>query len=297
MNKLIVILGPTASGKTGLSVKLAKKFSGEVVSADSRQVFRSMNLGTGKVTKKEKQGIKHHLIDVASPKTNYSVAKYQQQAYLAIDEIIEKGKIPFLVGGSPFYLYAVIDGLSFPKMKADEKLRKKLESKTPEQLLKMLQKIAPQRAKNIEVKNKRRLVRAVEIANNFGYMPELEKKPKYDCLILGVKKSREELRNLIHSRLLKRMGAGMAKEVEKLHQAGVSWKRLDDFGLEYRWIAKYLQGKINKREMLVKLETDINRFSKHQMTWFQKDQRIIWISKEKEAKGLIDNFLDDKRKS
>jgi len=291
-NKLIVILGPTASGKTSLSIKLAKKFNGEVVSADSRQVYKKMNIGTGKVTKKEMQNIPHHLLDVISTKTKFSVAQYQKKAIASINKISKKGKLPFLVGGSPFYIYSVVDGWQFPEMKANPVLRKKLEKKPLEELQKMLKKLDAKRYSTIETKNKRRLVRAIEIAKALGSVPVLKQNPQFDCLLLGIKHSTKKTAELIHKRQIQMFKQGMVTEVNSLKKSGVSWKRLDDFGLEYRWIARYLQNKISKQEMEEKLEIDTIRFSKRQMTWFKRNKKILWIENQKQTEQAIKDFLN-----
>lgn len=293
--RLIVILGPTAAGKTALSLRLAQRFKGEIVSADSRQVYKGMDIGTGKVTKKEMQGIPHYLLDIASPKRHFSASQYQKLAIKAINQIIQKGKTPFLVGGSPFYIYAVTEGWKFPKIKPNWKLRKSLEQKTPKELLKILKKLDPRRAQNIEPENKRRLARAIEIAKNLGRVPKLRKEQKFTCLFLGVLKSKNELAKLIQIRLLKRFKQGMIAEVKRLKDNGVSWKKLESFGLEYRWIARYLQGKVTKMKMQAKLENDIRKFAKRQMTWFKKDQKIKWVASYQEAEKLVKNFLENKK--
>lgn len=291
--KLIVILGPTASGKTGLSIKLAKKFNGEIVSADSRQVYKGMNIGTGKITKKEMKGIPHYLLDVASPNRKFSVAQYQKLALKSIDKILKKNKIPFLVGGSPFYIYSVLETWTFPKLSPDWNLRKKLEKESWEELFKILKKIDPERAKNIDKKNKRRLVRAIEIAKKLGKVPLLKKEIKFDSLIIGTKKSRQEIKELIEKRLYKRLKQGkMVKEVRRLRKQGVSWKRLESFGLEYKWIALYLQKKIDHVEMIHLLQKDIEHFAKRQMTWFKKDKNIKWLTSYEKAKNLLRDFLE-----
>jgi len=197
-----------------------------------------------------------------------------------------------LVGGSPFYIYSIIQGWQFPKLKPNQELRKKLEKQSAEELFKMLQKIDKRRSKNIEKKNKRRLIRAIEIAKTIGKVPVLREKPLFDCLILGIKKTREELSSLIEKRLLERIEQGMIEEIKKLHEQGVTWKRLDEFGLEYRWISRYLQNKISYLEMIKFLQKDIEKFSKRQMTWFKKDKETKWIKNQKKAEKLIVNFLN-----
>ena len=171
MKKLIVVLGPTASGKTDLSIKLAKKLGGEIVSADSRQIYKGMDIGTGKVTKKEMRGIPHHLLDVASPRARFSAAHYQKMALKAIGKTYKRGKIPFLVGGTGFYIQAVTEGLVLPEVKPDWKLRKKLEKKSNKELFLMLLKLDKKRAKAIDRDNPRRLIRAIEIAKKIGAVP------------------------------------------------------------------------------------------------------------------------------
>ena len=296
-NKLIVILGPTASGKTDLSVKLAKKFNGQVISADSRQVYKGMDVGSGKVTKKETKGVPHHLLDIASPKRRFTVVQYQRLTLKAINKIHKKRKIPFLVGGTGFYIQAVVNGIIIPGVKPDWQLRKKLEKKNIEELFKMLKKLDLRRAKTIEKKNKRRLIRALEIViKTKKPIPLLKKKPpQFEVLIIGIKKSSEELKKLIQKRLLKRLQPPrrpkMIAEVKKLKKSGLSWKRLEEFGLEYRYIAQYLQNKLTYEEMLEKIQKQSEKFAKRQMTWFKRDIRIRWIKNYRQAEKFIKDFF------
>jgi len=287
-SKLIVILGPTASGKTDLSIKLAKKFKGEVVSADSRQVYKGMDIGTGKVTKKEMQNIPHYLLDIVSPKTRFDVVKYRKKALKAIKDIQKRNKLPFLVGGTGFYIQAVIDGITIPQVKPDWKLRKRLEKKSIKELFSMLKKLDPKRAKTIEKDNPRRLIRAIEIVlKTKKPVPKLKKQPIKDVLILGIKKEKDALETLIYKRLLKRLKTGMIAEVKRLKQSGVTWKRLEEFGLEYKYVALYLQNKITKQEMIKRLKKEIKYYAKRQMTWFKRDKRIHWIKTYKQATEAI----------
>jgi len=289
--KIIVIVGPTASGKTTLSIKLAKKFNGEIISADSRQVYKGMNLGTGKVTKKEMQGIKHYLIDIISPKKTLTVVQYVKKAKTAIKKIISKNKIPIIVGGTGFYVDALVFDYKFPEVSPNLKLRKVLEKKSTQELFKMLKKIDPQRAKNIDPNNKVRLIRAIEIAQKLGKVPELKKELKYNPLFIGIKISKEKLKEKIKKRLIKRLKQGMIKEVKKLKKQGLSWKKLESFGLEYRYIAYYLQNKISYNQMLNQLEKAIINYAKRQMTWFKKNKNINWILNYNEAQKLVKKFL------
>ncbi len=291
--KIIVILGPTASGKTGLSIKLSKKFKGEVVSADSRQVYKGMDIGTGKITKKETQGIPHYLLDVADPKKRFDVAQYKILADKAIEKIFNKGKIPFLVGGTGFYIQSIVDNIQILNVKPDWKLREKLEKKPLPELYRMLAKLDPARAHNIDKNNPRRVIRALEIVlkSKRPIMPLIKNKPAFEVLLIGVKRPKKELKKLIEKRLLKRLDEGMISEIKKLHKSGVSWKRLEEFGLEYRYVAQYLQNKLSYGQMVWHLQKATEHYAKRQMTWFKRDKRIKWIKDTKQAEKLVKKFL------
>ncbi len=303
--KLLVILGPTASGKSDLAIEVAKKFNGEVVSADSRQVYKGMDIGTGKVprdlTTKEKgkannyyfsSGIRHHLLDVLSPKEYFSVSQYKKIALKAIKDIQKRKKIPILCGGTGLYISSVLENWQFPNVKPDLKLRKKLEKLTAEQLFLKLQKLDPERAKTIDKNNKRRLIRALEILSYKTKIPPLKKKPlKMDILIIGIKKDKEELKQRILKRLEERLDQGMIEEVERLKKEGVSNNRLEDFGLEYRYINRFLENKITFNQMKELLFKEIVKYAKRQMTWFKKMKNVNWIENKKEAFKLIKDWL------
>ncbi|MDD5145029.1 MAG: tRNA (adenosine(37)-N6)-dimethylallyltransferase MiaA [Candidatus Pacebacteria bacterium] len=293
---VFVILGPTASGKSGMAVRIAKKFNGEVISADSRQVYKGMDIGTGKITKNEMKGVPHYLLDVASPKKRFTVVQYRKLALKALKNILKRKKIPIICGGTGFYIESLIDGIIIPPVKPDRLLRLKLEKLSTEELFEKLKKIDPKRAKNIDKSNRRRLVRALEIVIKSGKaVPELKKEPlPYPVLFLGIKKEKEKLAILIKKRLLKRLKQGMINEVKMLKNSGISWKKLEDFGLEYRQIAQFLQNKISCEEMVTGLQKDIENFAKRQMTWFKRDKRIKWIKNYKEAEARIKNFLRKK---
>ena len=277
--KLLVILGPTATGKSDLAIRLAKKFEGEVLSADSRQVYKGMDIGTGKITKKEMRGIPHYLLDVENPKKRFTVAKFVELANNAIEKINEKNKLPIICGGTGFYIQALVDGIILPDVSPDEKLRKKLQKKSCEELMEMLEKLDPIRAKNIDRKNARRIIRAIEISLALGKVPKLKKKNNnFNPLFIGSFLPKEELKEKIKNRLLKRIEIGMIEEAKKLHKNGLSYKRMDELGLEYRYLALYLQRKIPKEEMIDKLEKEIGHFAQRQMTWFKKDKRIKWYN-------------------
>ena len=291
--KLITILGPTASGKSELAIKLAKKFNGEIVSADSRQVYKSLDIGTGKVTKKEMKGIPHHLLDVASPKRRFTVAQYRKLALKAINKIQKKNKIPILCGGTGFYIQAVVNGIIIPEVKPDWRLRSNLNKFPVEELYKILKKLDPRRAKTIEKKNPRRLIRAIEIViKTKKPVPPFKKQPlPYPVLMIGIKKSPEELKKLIKKRFLKWLRRGLVKEIKNLNQSGLSWKKIEDFGIHYQVIAQYLQRKLNYQEMIAKSLKELVDYVRRQMTWFKCDKRIHWVKNYQEAKKLIKKFL------
>jgi tRNA dimethylallyltransferase len=290
--KIVVVLGPTASGKSDLAVHLAKKFNGEVISADSRQVYKGMNIGTGKITKREMQRVPHHLLDVANPKRRFSVSQYKILAEKAIEKIIKEEKLPIICGGTAFYIKSLVDGIIIPEVSPDWQFRKKLEKKNNEELYSKLLKLDPVRAKNIDKKNKRRLIRALEIIEKTkNKVPKTKIKKLYSPLFLGMKINQEELNKKIDERLKKRLDQKMVEEIKRLRKSGVSFKRLEEFGLEYKWIALYLQEKATYEKSVESLSTDIKKFSKHQMVWWKHDKRINWIEKYNEAEELLKAFL------
>jgi len=296
--KMIVILGPTASGKSGLGIFLARKFKGEIISADSRQVYRGMNIGTGKVSRKEQRAVKHYLLDVINPKKVFTVSDFKKLGEKSIKNILSKNRIPFIVGGTGFYIDALVKDFGLPEVPPDKKLRLKLEKITAENLYKELKRLDPHRARTIDPKNKRRLIRALEIIKNTSKpVPKLVSSIKYQVLWLGLKP--KNLEKMIKLRLDKRLKQGMVKEVKNLLRSGVSRKRLYDLGLEYRWISEYLSDKASYTEMKKGLLRDIVKYSKRQMTWFKKNKEIHWlapskvegIKNQREAEVLIRKFI------
>jgi tRNA dimethylallyltransferase len=292
--KLIVILGPTASGKSEIAVKLAKKLNGQVVSADSRQIYKGMDIGAGKITKKETQGIPHYLLDVALPKRRFTVVQYRKLARKAINKILRKKKVPILCGGTGFYIQAVIDGIIIPEVKPDYILRSSLDKLEIKDLFKKIKKLDPKRARTIDKKNKRRLIRALEIVIKTNKpVPSLKKEPlPYPVLMIGVKKEKKSLEKIIEKRFFKWLRLGLIKEVGKLNQSGLSWKRIEEFGIHYRVIALYLQNKITYKEMIENSLKELKNYAKRQMTWFKRDKRINWIKKQQEAEKLVKGFLE-----
>jgi tRNA dimethylallyltransferase len=318
--KVVVIVGPTASGKSDLAVSIAKKFNGEVVSADSRQVYRGMDIGTGKISKREMKGVRHHLLDITDPNKRFNADNYRALARAAIDDIVARGKLPIICGGTGFYIDAILKDDPFPNVPPNPKLRKKLAKKTAPQLLLILKKLDSKRAEMIsksdsEKKNARRIIRAIEIACarkngmegqrvhrnrraaeatilTWTKVPSFRQ--KYSTVFIGIKPDRDELRKRIHTRLMKRISHGMIDEARRLHKNGLSWKRMDELGLEYRYLAKYLQGKMEKEEMVGKLNTEIWHYVRRQMTWWKRNKKIQWFTPQnvKSIKNKVTKILD-----
>jgi tRNA dimethylallyltransferase len=285
--KVIVILGQTSTGKSDFAVEVARQVNGEVISADSRQVYKGMDLGTGKITKREMKGVPHHLLDIYSPSKIFTVNQFQKKAIKKIEEIIKRDKVPIICGGTGFYIDAVVDGIIFPNVPPNKKLREELYQLDVIALNRYLLKLDPERAKIIDKNNKVRLVRAIEIAKALGSVPEIKKKEsKYEYLKVGLALPPEALKERIKVRLLSRIKKGMIKEVKNLHNNGTSWKRLNAFGLEYRHVSLYLQNKIKKSEMIEKLYTDIWHFAKRQITWFKRDSNTIWFDPREENEKI-----------
>lgn len=290
MNKILVICGPTATGKSDLAVKLAKKFNGEIISADSRQIYKGLDIGSGKITEEEKQGVMHHLLNVANPEERFSSAEFAVLAKKAIKKIIEKNKLPIVCGGTGFYIQTVIDNLIIPKVGPDWELRSKLEKLDLDSLQKNLQEKDIKRWERMnesDRKNPRRLIRALEIIEKTGKsIPEIERKnQENDFLIVGISAPFSVLKERINKRLLARLDKGMIEEVENLIKSGVTFSRLEELGLEYRWLGRYKQGKITYEEMVKSLFKDIYDFSRRQMTWFRKTLRQVYPECNRRTQG------------
>lgn len=300
-NKMVVILGPTSSGKSEVAIRLAKKFNGEVISADSRQIYRGMDVGTGKIrgtwnTKRKSfisEGIPHHMIDIVSPKTDYNVAKFKKAVDKIIPEIIRRGKLPIICGGTGFWIKAIVDNVVFPAIKPDWKLRNKLNKKRIHELIQELKKLDPKRLKTVDQNNKVRLIRAIEIARELGRVPTNNLQPAtYNFIQIGIKLPKEKLCNNIKKRLDARFKQGMIKEVKVLREKyKLSWKKIQSFGLGYYWIPLYLQNKLSKEELFEKVYQSEKDYTKRQMTWFKKDQRIRWLKNYENIKKEIRVFV------
>lgn len=316
--KIIVILGPTASGKSEMAVKLAirlgsgqaQKLYGikgsEIISADSRQAYRGLDIGSGKVPRDKSKiknqnyfykGVRHHLLDVASPKRTFTVVQYQKLAKKALKDIIKRGKIPIICGGTGLYIDSLIYDYHFPKVPPQLKLRKKLEKLSTEDLFKKLQKLDSRRAKHIDKHNRRRLIRALEIVITIGkatklFYSNIQRSHDIRILKLGIKKTPEELKKLIRKRLMKRLKSGMIDEVKNLHEKQkLNWQRLDDLGMEYRYISRYLRDLITYDKMKESIQRESEKYAKRQITWFKRDKEIIWIDNPKEAYAIYRDWL------
>jgi len=275
--KLLVICGPTAVGKSSLAVDVAQKYDGEVISTDSRQVYKGLDIATGKITEKERQGVPHHLLDVVDPQEYFSVHDYKQRADTVIADIHDRDKLPILCGGSGFYIQAVVDDLVFPDVSPNKKLRNKLRNRSAESLYKELKEKDPRRAEDIDENNPVRLIRALEIVNELGKVPKLEKQQRFDTLQIGLDRADKELKQRIIARTKKRLENGMTKEARKLRENGVSLKRLRDLGLEYEHLADFMENKISKQELFENIIQSDWQYAKKQRTWFKKDDRIAWF--------------------
>lgn len=270
-------MGPTASGKSTLGVRLAKKFGGEIISADSRQVYTGLDIGTGKITRREMRGIPHHLLDMASPKRTSTADDFLNKGRRAMRGITERGRLPILVGGTGFYIDVLTGGITLPTVAPDHRLRTRLEKKGVEELLGLLKKIDSRRARTIEPHHKRRIIRAIEIARALGKNPLPATAKPYDTLWIGIAPSESTVRKNIAQRLRARMKEGMVAEARRLRRGGLSYKRMEALGLEYRSLARFLQKKITREEMILELERDIQRYAKRQMRYWKRNTDIHWF--------------------
>lgn len=277
--RLIAVIGTNASGKSELGIALAAQFNGELVSADSRQVYLGMNLAAGKATAVDLGNIHQHLVDIVAPTTRFSLADFQKLAYDTIDSILDRKHVPFLVGGTGLYVRSVVEGYQLTAVVPDLKLREKLETLSDEVLWRELDRRSPDAAKTIDYRNRRRLIRAIEIAESgHSYMTSHTNVPRYEVLQLGLTWPREILRIRIMARLRQRLAAGMVEEVAHSVRQGISHQRLEDLGLEYRYISRYLRGLYSAKELEEELGRAIYRFAVRQISWFRNDRSIVWLS-------------------
>lgn len=297
MEKVIVICGPTASGKTNLSIELAKKIKGEIVSCDSMQIYREMDIGTAKPTQEEKQGIEHYLLDFVSPEERYSVADYKRDAKKAIKEIIKKGKTPIVVGGTGLYIDSLIYEIEYPNIDFDEKYRQKLESRVREEGLEKLyeeaKKIDALAMQKISPKDEKRILRVLEIYHTTGKtkteqeIASRKNPPEYDYQVYALAWEREILYERINQRVDQMIEQGLIEEVKEIV------KRHEKFptamqGLGYKEVVTFLEGNATKEEMIEKIKMETRRYAKRQMTWFRKNKQTVWLDGQADVKTNVD---------
>ena len=272
--KVVAVVGTNASGKSALGIELAKRYGGEVISADSRQVFKGLDLGSGKVTVEEMQGVVHHLIDVREPNEFFSMADFQKMSYAAIEDIRARGRLPMIVGGTGLYVDSVLDGYVLSDKEPDLAYRAELEKLTTPELYDMLMGLMPDA--QVDRYNRNRVMRMIErIHDGDSAVPTKEK--RYESLRLGVSWPRDVLGQRIDERLERRLQEGMIEEVQGLMDRGATTEFLLGLGLEYRFITQYLLGEMGREEMLEKLAIAIKQFAKRQMTWFRRNPDIVWL--------------------
>lgn len=298
--KVIVICGPTASGKTALSIELAKRIDGEIVSADSMQIYKDMDIGTAKPTKEEMAGIKHYLIGEVSPTVRYSVAEYKKDALFAIKEILDKGKTPIVVGGTGLYVDSLVYGIEYDDIEVDLEYRNKLENLANEYGLEYLyneaKKIDPQAMEKISSNDKKRIFRVLEIYNSTGKTKteqEIESRKKenpYDYYVFAIDMDREKLYERINKRVDIMLEQGLVEEVKQVTK---KYKNLPTAiqGLGYKEVIEYLEEKITYEEMVEKIKIETRHYAKRQLTWFRKNKSIVWINGLDEKQNNIDIIL------
>ena len=301
--KVVVIVGPTASGKTALSIELAKKIDGEIISSDSMQIYKDMDIGTAKVTKEEAEGIKHYLVDCVSPDERYTVSDFKRDAENAIKEILEKGKTPIVVGGTGLYVNSLIYGIEYQDMNFDEEYRNELMEKAEsEEGLKMLwdeaNRIDPEAMTKISKNDKKRIVRVLEIYKATGKnkteqeILSRQNGVKYDYKVFGITMDREKLYNRINLRVDIMIEKGLEAEVRNLLE------KYNEFptamqGLGYKEVVEYFDGILTREEMIEKIKQESRRYAKRQLTWFRKNKETIWLDSQNDMKDNVNIILEE----
>ncbi|MFA5993599.1 MAG: tRNA (adenosine(37)-N6)-dimethylallyltransferase MiaA [Parcubacteria group bacterium] len=328
-NKIVVILGPTSAGKSAVAVRLAQQISAiggpaygwngaEIVSVDSRQIYRGMDVGTGKVirdanikhqapsTKQDakykiqntkdifmSEGIPHYMINIVDPQDTFSAAEFKKMTDEIITDILQRGKLPILCGGTGFWIKSIVDNVTYPEVEPNWPLREELGKKTAAELFAQLQVADPTRAASIDAKNPVRLIRALEICAALGSVPQEQSQPQYQALQIGVAVPKETLHAKIKKRLDSRWRDGMLEETKRLHEQGLSWEKIQSFGLGYFWMPEYLQNKIRLEELYEKVYLAEKDYAKRQMTWFAKDHRIMWLEKYIDIEKAVLDFITE----
>lgn len=302
--KLIVLVGPTASGKTNWSIRLAKKYNGEIISADSRQIYKMMDIGTAKAPGEWKrnglrrsyfvEGIPHHMIDFLNPGRTFTVAEFRDKALKYTKLAYKAGRVPLLVGGTGLYIQSIVDNYKIPRVGANKKLRSSLEEKTNDELMLLLQQIDPVAAEHIDLHNKRRIIRALEVCILTGEsFSALRRKgePLFDVLMIAPMVERDELHTRISDRVDAMIENGLVQEIKQLLEKKYSWELSSMNGIGYRQMRGYLEGAETLEQAKEHLKRDTRRFARRQMTWFRRDKRITWCATYEEAESLVEDFL------
>ena len=291
--KIIVIVGPTSSGKTDLSLKLAKKFNGIIISADSRQIYKGLDIATAKATKDQQQDISHYMIDIINPDDDFNVQLYQDTVYNFLNSIsakrYNKPILPFVVGGTGLYIKSIVDGYKMPRVEPNKILRAKLEELSLNELVKKLQKLDPKT--KVDLKNKRRVIRAIEITLTLGRTTTQVEKPNFEFLQIGVNLPIKELHERIEKKVDQMYKEGLVKETKKLMHKEYDFNSPALSSLGYKHIKDYLKHRITLKKALELMKQDTKKYAKRQLTWFKKDTRINWVNSYKEAEKLIQDFI------
>lgn len=309
LQKIIAIVGPTASGKTSWSLRLAEEIGGEIISADSRQIYQKMTIGTAKVPGEWKwtglrrtylvNDIPHHLVDFLDPGKVFTVAEFRDKALKYVRLAESNGHIPIVVGGTGLYVEALIDNYSIPRVNPNKKLRESLEHKSVEELIALLKQMDPETAEKIDAKNKRRLIRALEVCIFTGepFSAQRQKgESLFDALLIGIDVPRDMLYQRIDERVDEMMKQGLEKEIRALIKQKYSWDLPSMNGIGYKEMRSYIEGKESLEHAVSMLKRDTRRLARKQLTWFRRDKRIIWVSSYAEAKALVEKFLGLKSK-
>lgn len=292
--KIVAVVGPTASGKTNLAIEIAKKFNGEIISADSRQVYKGLDIGTGKVTEEEKQNVPHHLIDTTSIDTVYTGKNFMADATTSIADISNRGCLPIIAGGTSFYLDLLRGKQSVAEVEPNESLRTELNKKSTEELFEELQYRDPARSETIDKQNKRRLIRAIEIIETLGKVPATkEEESPYEFLVIGLETEKEALREKFKERLEEWMKRGFEEEVEALMKNPIFQIRLTEFGFEYQLMSAYLQKEFDYLTLVQRFIEKNWQYAKRQITWLKRDNEIIWFALKDKASIFhhVETFL------
>jgi tRNA dimethylallyltransferase len=308
--RVLCIVGPTSSGKTLLGIRLSKKFGGEIVNADARQVYREFDIGTGKPIggKRTAKGgrnmylfedIPHYLMDYLPPSELLTVAEWRDKAMVAIRGIRDRGHLPLVVGGTGLYIQALVDNYQIPAVPPQDSFRKAMEGKTLAELVKLLLRLDPAAEKLVDIKNPRRVLRALEVATFTG-KPFTEQKgaakPLIDPLLIAMKRERDELRDRINQAVEAYVEAGWLDEIRRLHKSGIGWDAPAMTSIGYRELGTYIRGEATLEQAIERTKRATWQYAKRQLTWFKRDQRIHWVKDEEEAEKLVAKWLKARRK-